>query len=158
MDAGVRLRDNLPFRMLLIDEASAVCAVPASGSHLLRGERVMVLLIRVFETTWVDAQPLERVLSRASRRTGTPTAVAGGPQRRLRRAQSRARGDPTIAGRRPNRSIDRTFIGRDTANGHPPDCRKIFEMSGSGQPVPGGDRRERTANRLTLIFNLAGRW
>lgn len=60
----VRLRDNLPFRLLLIDGTSAVCAVPSSGSYLLNGERVMVLLNRVFETTWVDAQPLDRVLSR----------------------------------------------------------------------------------------------
>ena len=74
----VRLRDNLPFRMLLIDGASAVCAVPTSGSYLLNGERVMVLLNRVFETTWVDAQPLERVLSPTGCPTGTP-AVAAGP-------------------------------------------------------------------------------
>jgi DNA-binding NarL/FixJ family response regulator len=75
MGCRVRLRDNLPFRMLLIDGVSAVCAVPASGSYLLKGERVIALLNRVFETTWVDAQPLERVLSRARRLTGTHPAV-----------------------------------------------------------------------------------
>jgi DNA-binding CsgD family transcriptional regulator len=78
MGGRVRLRDNLPFRMLLIDGMSAVCAVPTSGSYLLSGERVMVLLNRVFETTWVDAQPLESVLSRASRGSGTPATAAGG--------------------------------------------------------------------------------
>jgi DNA-binding CsgD family transcriptional regulator len=62
MGCRVRLRDSLPFRMLLIDQASAVCAVPTSGSYLLRGERVIVLLNRIFETTWVDATPLDRVL------------------------------------------------------------------------------------------------
>jgi DNA-binding CsgD family transcriptional regulator len=75
MGCRVRLRDNLPFRMLLIDGVSAVCAVPASGSYLLKGERVIALLNRVFETTWVDAQPLERVLSRARRLTGAHPAV-----------------------------------------------------------------------------------
>ena len=78
----VRLRDNLPFRLLLIDGTSAVCAVPTSGSYLLSGERVMVLLNRVFETTWVDAQPLESVLSRAGRGNGTPATAAGGSEDR----------------------------------------------------------------------------
>jgi DNA-binding CsgD family transcriptional regulator len=76
----VRLRDNLPFRMLLIDGTSAVCAVPTSGSYLLSGERVMVLLNRVFETTWVDAQPLERVLSRARSGGGTRAAAPEGSE------------------------------------------------------------------------------
>lgn len=63
MGCRVRLRDNLPFRLLLIDGTSAVCAVPTSGSFLLKGERVMVLLNRIFETTWVDALPLERAMT-----------------------------------------------------------------------------------------------
>lgn len=67
MGCRVRLRDNLPFRLLLIDGTSAVCAVPSSGSFLLKGERVMVLLNRIFETTWVDALPLERAMIAKSR-------------------------------------------------------------------------------------------
>ena len=63
----VRVRDNLPFRLLLIDGTSAVCAVPTSGSFLLKGERVMVLLNRIFETSWVDALPLERAMTATSR-------------------------------------------------------------------------------------------
>lgn len=63
MGGRVRLRDNLPFRLLLIDGTSAVCAVPTAGSFLLKGERVMVLLNRIFETTWVDALPLERAMT-----------------------------------------------------------------------------------------------
>ncbi len=69
----VRVRDSLPFRLLLIDGVSAVCMVPGSGSYLLRGERVMVLLDRIFESTWVDADPLERALT-----TG-PVVTAGPP-------------------------------------------------------------------------------
>jgi DNA-binding CsgD family transcriptional regulator len=59
----VRLRDNLPFRLLLVDGTSAICAVPNCGCYLLKGERVMVLLNRIFETTWVDALPLERAMN-----------------------------------------------------------------------------------------------
>ncbi len=76
----VRLRDNLPFRMLLIDGTLAICSVPASGSYSLQGERVMALLVRIFETTWVDAVPLETALAK-TRRLTAPDAVrtpAGG--------------------------------------------------------------------------------
>lgn len=76
MGCRVRLRDNLPFRLLLIDGSSALCAVPTSGSYLLSGERVMVLLNRVFETTWVDAQPLERALPRTDRSSAPPSDPA----------------------------------------------------------------------------------
>jgi DNA-binding CsgD family transcriptional regulator len=61
----IRVRDNLPFRLILIDGTSALCSVPSGGSFLLTGERVLVLLSRVFETTWVDAVPLERAQRRA---------------------------------------------------------------------------------------------
>jgi DNA-binding CsgD family transcriptional regulator len=63
----VRLRDNLPFRMLVVDGTTAVCTVPSSGSYLLKGERVMILLNRIFETTWIDALPLDRALAHAGK-------------------------------------------------------------------------------------------
>jgi DNA-binding CsgD family transcriptional regulator len=75
MGCRVRLRDNLPFRLLLIDGTSAVCAVPTSGSFLLKGERVMVLLNRIFETTWVDALPLERAMTAKARLLPTVEAA-----------------------------------------------------------------------------------
>lgn len=65
--ARVRLRDSLPFRLLLVDGEAAVCPEPDNGSFLMRGDRVMVLLNRVFETTWVDSLPLERALDREAR-------------------------------------------------------------------------------------------
>lgn len=79
----VRLRDNLPFRLLLIDASAAVCAVPTSGSFFFKGERVMVLLNRVFETTWVDAIPLDRATARVDA-TSVPRQAqeyAGAPAR-----------------------------------------------------------------------------
>jgi DNA-binding CsgD family transcriptional regulator len=63
----VRLRDNLPFRMLLLDGTAAICSVPASGAYSLRGQRVMGLLVRIFETTWVDSAPLDTALGRVGR-------------------------------------------------------------------------------------------
>jgi DNA-binding CsgD family transcriptional regulator len=71
----VRLRDNLPFRMLLLDGSVAICSVPASGAYSLRGQRVMALLVRIFETTWVDAVPLETVLSKGRNLPVTPAAI-----------------------------------------------------------------------------------
>lgn len=78
MGCRVRLRDNLPFRLLLVDGTSALCAVPTTGSYLLRGERVMVLLNRVFETTWVDALPLERALAKPERAALSASPAEGG--------------------------------------------------------------------------------
>jgi DNA-binding CsgD family transcriptional regulator len=63
----VRIRQNLPFRMLIVDRNAAVCAAPNEGSDLgtflVRGARIMTLLDRVFETTWVDSVPLQSMLS-----------------------------------------------------------------------------------------------
>ena len=82
MGCRVRLRDTLPFQLFLIDGTSALCAVPASGSYLLKGERVMVLLNRVFETTWVDALPLEQALLRVGPAAVRPPELVAGPTRR----------------------------------------------------------------------------
>jgi DNA-binding CsgD family transcriptional regulator len=63
----VRVRENLPFRMLIVDRNAAVCAAssedPDPGAFLVRGTRMMALLERVFETTWVDSVPLQAVLA-----------------------------------------------------------------------------------------------
>jgi DNA-binding CsgD family transcriptional regulator len=63
----VRVRQNLPFRMLIVDRNAAVCAAssedPDPGAFLVRGTRMMALLERVFETTWVDSVPLQAVLA-----------------------------------------------------------------------------------------------
>ncbi|MGL5829220.1 MAG: LuxR C-terminal-related transcriptional regulator [Angustibacter sp.] len=75
----VRLRENLPFRMLLIDRQAAVCAAPTGDSgtetYLMRGRRVMGLLDRIFETTWVDSTPLTALLD--GRGHPVPTSVVG---------------------------------------------------------------------------------
>lgn len=72
MGGSVRLRDNLPFRLLLIDRSSAVCALDAGGGSLetllLRGGQFVTMLERVFEVTWVDSVPL-------SSATGRPAAA-----------------------------------------------------------------------------------
>ncbi len=75
----VRLRDNLPFRMLLIDGQAAVCSAPANSvgqeTYLMRGRRVMGLLDRIFETTWVDSTPLTALLDGQGH--PVPTAQVG---------------------------------------------------------------------------------
>jgi DNA-binding CsgD family transcriptional regulator len=101
----VRLRENLPFRLLLLDEALGICAVPEAGSFLLKGDRAISLLARVFETTWVDAVPLETVLSggrsRASEngatRTGTPAGGLGSAHHAILRLLAEGQTDQAIA-------------------------------------------------------------
>jgi DNA-binding CsgD family transcriptional regulator len=62
----VRLRRDLPFRLILIDGETAVCRMPwqngAEETLLLRGARMLGLLGRLFETTWVDSLPLVSLL------------------------------------------------------------------------------------------------
>lgn len=71
LGAWVRLRDNVPFRLLMIDREAAVCAAPMGDapedSFMLRGQRVIGLLERVFETAWVDSAPLRTVLANRQR-------------------------------------------------------------------------------------------
>lgn len=72
LGASVRLRDTLPFRMLLVDRETAVCSSPTGQSeqetYLLRGRRVTMLLDRVFESTWVEATPLRAGLGEPATR------------------------------------------------------------------------------------------
>jgi DNA-binding CsgD family transcriptional regulator len=62
----VRVRQHLPFRILIVDRNVAVCSAPGEdsdqGTFLIRGTRIMALLDRVFETTWVDSVPLRAML------------------------------------------------------------------------------------------------
>lgn len=66
----VRVRPHLPFRILLVDRDAAVCSTPTDergqDTYLVRGGRVMTLLDRIFETTWVDAVPLRTSLDEAT--------------------------------------------------------------------------------------------
>ena len=60
--AWVRLRDNVPFRLLMIDREAAVCgAAPNADAgedvFMIRGRRVITLLERVFETTGWTPSP-----------------------------------------------------------------------------------------------------
>lgn len=58
----VRLRGDLPFRLILIDGESAVCCLQwpdgLEETLLLQGRRMLGLLSRLFETIWVDSVPL----------------------------------------------------------------------------------------------------
>jgi DNA-binding CsgD family transcriptional regulator len=77
LGAWVRVRDNVPFRLLVIDRQAAVCAAPSGGAaedaFMIRGQRVIGLLERVFETAWVDSTPLRTVMVNRQR------ALYGGP-------------------------------------------------------------------------------
>ncbi|HET9657852.1 MAG TPA: helix-turn-helix domain-containing protein [Kineosporiaceae bacterium] len=70
LGAWVRVRDNVPFRLLMIDREAAVCTAPNSGGEdtfVLRGQRVIGLLERVFETAWVDSTPLRTMMAERQR-------------------------------------------------------------------------------------------
>jgi DNA-binding CsgD family transcriptional regulator len=58
----VRFRDNLPFRLMLIDGRAAVCRMMwqdgPEETLLLQGPHLLGLLGRLFETTWIEAVPL----------------------------------------------------------------------------------------------------
>jgi DNA-binding CsgD family transcriptional regulator len=88
LGAWVRVRDNLPFRLLMIDKEAAVCAAPTGvmggtgeDAFVIRGRRVMSLLERVFETAWVDSTPLRTMLTNRQRALngGRQNAVAQSP-------------------------------------------------------------------------------
>jgi len=61
----VRLRDEVPLRLLLIDGTSALVVVPSGGCQVLVGERAITRIHRLVEFTWGDAVPLERALARS---------------------------------------------------------------------------------------------
>jgi DNA-binding CsgD family transcriptional regulator len=71
LGAWVRLRENVPFRLLMIDREAAVCAAPSASIgedvFMIRGQRVITLLERVFETTWVDSTPLRTLVAERQR-------------------------------------------------------------------------------------------
>jgi DNA-binding CsgD family transcriptional regulator len=58
----VRLRENLPFRLMLVDDRAAVCRLTYQDGPqetlLLQGPHMLGLLGRLFETTWIDSIPL----------------------------------------------------------------------------------------------------
>ncbi len=66
--AAVRIRDTLPFRMVLADGATAVCSMRwaegRSGAVVVRGVAFVHLLRRVFDFCWAEATPLERAVRR----------------------------------------------------------------------------------------------
>ena len=85
----VRVRQNLPFRMLIVDHNTAVCAAPSDdsdpGTFLIRGARILALLGRVFETTWVDSVPLQAMLTEKQSGFSSPAAASGPEDRVLER-------------------------------------------------------------------------
>lgn len=60
--AAVRIRDALPFRLVLADGATAVCSMKwaegRSGAVVVRGSALLHLLRRVFDFCWADATAL----------------------------------------------------------------------------------------------------
>ncbi len=61
MGAEVRLRDTLPFRMILVDGSVGLCSMRwaegRSGAVVVRCAPVLHLLQRLFDVTWTDASP-----------------------------------------------------------------------------------------------------
>lgn len=64
--AAVRIRETLPFRMVLADGATAVCSMRwaegRSGAIVVRGGAFVQLLRRMFDYCWAEATPLERAV------------------------------------------------------------------------------------------------
>ena len=87
LGAWVRVRDNVPFRLLMIDREAAVCGTPkdAAGedNFVLRGRRVIGLLERVFETAWVDSTPLRTKLADRQRSLSTGREELGAAREEL---------------------------------------------------------------------------
>jgi DNA-binding CsgD family transcriptional regulator len=58
----VRLRDHIPFRMMIFDDRVAGCSLSASPTAtetiLLHGPRLVSLLGHIFQTLWLEAEPL----------------------------------------------------------------------------------------------------
>lgn len=65
--AQVRLRETLPFRMVLADSSTAVCSMRwaegRAGAVVVRGGAFLALLGRAFEFCWNEASPLDAVES-----------------------------------------------------------------------------------------------
>lgn len=63
--AAIRIRDTLPFRMVIADGATAVCSMKwaegRSGAVVVRGAAFLNLLRRVFDFCWTEATPLENI-------------------------------------------------------------------------------------------------
>jgi DNA-binding CsgD family transcriptional regulator len=74
--AAVRIRETLPFRMVLADGATAVCSMRwaegRSGAIVVRGGAFVQLLRRMFDYCWAEATPLERAVG--GRAAGTDQA------------------------------------------------------------------------------------
>lgn len=88
LGAWVRLRRDVPFRLLMIDREVAVCTTSAESAEdtfVVRGRRVVGLMERVFETAWSDATPLRAMLD--NRRTDP--ARGSGPTSRADRLRGR---------------------------------------------------------------------
>ena len=68
--AVVRIRDSLPFRMVLADGATAVCSMRwaegRSGAVVVRGVGFLQLLRRMFDFCWAEAIPLDRAVRRSA--------------------------------------------------------------------------------------------
>ncbi|WP_109505257.1 helix-turn-helix domain-containing protein [Nocardioides speluncae] len=66
--ASVRIRETLPFRMVLADGATAVCSMRwaegRSGAIVVRGGAFVQLLRRMFDYCWAEATPLARAVGR----------------------------------------------------------------------------------------------
>jgi len=82
--AVVRIRDTLPFRMVLADGSTAVCSMRwaegRSGAIVVRGVAFIHLLRRMFDFCWAEATPLDRAVRRAA---GTERAEQLDDEQRL---------------------------------------------------------------------------
>jgi DNA-binding NarL/FixJ family response regulator len=62
LGATIRLREHVPFRMMIIDDRAVGCSLHMPGNtvemFVLRGQRLVALLSRMFDSVWFDADPL----------------------------------------------------------------------------------------------------
>jgi DNA-binding CsgD family transcriptional regulator len=82
LGAHIRVRDNVPFRLLMVDREAALCEMPSASpgdeALLIRGARVLSLIERVFESAWVDSEPFRTALASRRRRPAPAADGVGG--------------------------------------------------------------------------------
>lgn len=98
----VRLRGQLPFRLVLIDGRAAVCSVSGEAvgyeTFMIHGGRVVSLLEQVFESTWVESAPLTGAMERTESAEGSSThAVLTDQQQAIVRHLAEGQTDQAIA-------------------------------------------------------------
>jgi DNA-binding CsgD family transcriptional regulator len=139
--AHVRLRDNLPFRLLMVDRRSVVCSMPKDGGEdtfVVEGGRVVSLMERVFEMTWTDARPFKMPLNDGVQ----PGEVLS----------ARTRAFESLLQRRPVPVMDRRAVGHPESSGGE-SAAKDERATAQGASIPDSETEEHDtlARRYALL-------